>query len=107
MTIERSLDVPSDPHELKDYLQSLSNDPSVNRLVEIGNLRYDRAMHYVLGDELDKKLSRDAPNAFRAGMPGISSLSELAKQLDVGRWKLMVGQHILHLEVRTRLSCWW
>ena len=40
-------------------------------------------------------------NVFTAGMPGALSLKELEREVDLGRWKLKLGQRLVNLEVKS------
>ena len=58
------------------------------------------AAEYISGPELDaNEKSKQCSTVFQANMPGAMSLAEVENQIDLGRWKLMIGQRLVNLEV--------
>ena len=102
MTLERLLNIPSDHEDLKRYLNASEDNKALSQRLEVENVRYDKAIEYLLGNRPDKTISRKVSNAFQAGMPGVLSRSELIKIVNLGQWRLRIGKRILHLEVRSK-----
>lgn len=101
MTIERLLKLPSDPNELQELLQSPSETANFMKKIEIGNVRYEHALHYVNGTNSKPAGLTKHANVFEAGTPGVLSLAELDNSIELGQWKVRVGSETAALEVRT------
>ncbi|KAL9640229.1 MAG: hypothetical protein Q9164_000416 [Protoblastenia rupestris] len=101
MALERRLALPANREDMYRILQSSS--PAATRLnekLEIGNVKYERALDYVNGAGLDPEPSilPNSTNVFEAGTPGAMSLVEVESNIDLGRWGLVIGDEVVSLE---------
>ena len=99
MSIERSLGVL--PDSLSTFLQSdavVSSDFS--RELAIGPRGFQYFFEYINGPNESDSIERPE-SAFDAGMPGAMAIEELEHQVDLGRWKLKIGNMIVPVEVST------
>lgn len=106
MTIERLLDLPAHPDvvSLVSHPSSQSNSRFYNE-IHIGNVKYPKAIEYLKGpeQEADSHLDEHRPyNVFEAGTPGAMSLDEMAREIDLGQWRLDVRDRIVRLKVMIR-----
>ncbi|MCJ1274838.1 Arginyl-tRNA--protein transferase 1 [Puttea exsequens] len=96
MSIERSLGVL--PDSLSTFLQSdavVSSDFS--RELAIGPRGFQYFFEYINGPNESDSIERPE-SAFDAGMPGAMAIEELEHQVDLGRWKLKIGNMIVPVE---------
>ena len=106
MALERRLALPANREDIHRILQSsLSATTRLNEKLEIGNVKYERALDYVNGAGLDPEPSilPNSINVFEAGTPGAMSLVEVESNIDLGRWGLVIGDEVVSLEVRSNL----
>ena len=65
--------------------------------LQMGNVKYDRAIDYVEGNE-----DSEAPapvTVFQSGMPGAMSIEELETDLNLGEWLISIGDQVVMCEV--------
>ena len=99
MSLERALGIPSETpiNSIKlnttvafNIQESLRNSPEESK----------SAVEYIYGPEVDaNEKSKQCSTVFQAKTPGAMSLAEVENQIDLGRWKLMIGQRLVNLEV--------
>ena len=68
----------------------------------MGPNKFKLALAYVnVQDQNQDAEGKEAMDVFHAGTPGALSLEELEEQIDLGQWKLKLGQRIVKLQVKT------
>ena len=84
---------------IERYLKS----PSFQQKCDMGAVKYKLALDYMNGSDesgdFDKR--RGETNVFQAGMPGAMTITEIQETMNLGHWKLMIGNRIVLLEVGT------
>ena len=71
----------------------------------MGPNKFKLALAYINGPDPERNpRAKDATNVFHAGTPGTLSLKELEETVDLGQWKLKLGQSLVKLEVK-EASC--
>ena len=84
---------------IERYLKSLS----FQQKLDMGPVKYKFAFDYMNGSDesgdFDKR--RGETNVFQAGMPGAMTITEVQETMNLGHWKLMIGDRIVLLEVGT------
>ena len=84
---------------IERYLKS----PSFQQKLDMGPVKYKFALNYMNGSDesgdFDKR--RGETNVFQAGMPGAMTITEIQETMNLGHWKLMIGDRIVLLEVGT------
>ena len=105
MAVEHALEVP--PNSLTTFLQSdLATASSFQSELNMGPKNFKLAIEYINGPDPERNPgAKDATNVFHAGTPGTLSLEELEETVDLGQWRLKLGQSLLKLEVE-KASCW-
>ena len=98
MAVERALEVPS--NSLSTFLQSdRATASSFFKELAMGANNFKVALGYINGqDKEHESKGKEASNVFDAGTPGALSLEELEDQIDLGRWKVKLKQHLVKLE---------
>ena len=98
MDIEKALNIP--PSSLTTFLQSdLATASNFHRELSMGPKKFNLALEYIHGPEQSSRAD-DATDVFHAGMPGTLSLEELEETVDLGQWRLKLGQSLFKLEVK-------
>lgn len=105
MAVEQALEVP--PSSLTTFLQSdLATASNFQSELNMGPNKFKLALEYINGPDPERNpRAKDAANVFHAGTPGTLSLEELEEIVDLGQWRLKLGQSLVKLEVE-RSSCW-
>ena len=105
MAVEQELEVP--PSSLSTFLQSdLATASNFQSELNMGPNKFKLALEYINGPDPERNSkAKDATNVFDAGTPGTLSLEELEETVDLGQWRLKLGQSLVKLEVETA-SCW-
>ena len=79
------------------YLKS----PSFQQKLDMGPVSYKLALTYMNGsvesDSFDK--GRGEMTVFQAGMPGAMTIREVEDIIDLGHWRLKIGERIVLLQV--------
>jgi len=101
MSLERKLQLPSDPSKLSTLLQSSSPNSPLHKSIEIGNVKYNQALEYAKGSPDPDSGAIEVENVFDAGMPGAMSIEELESKVDLGSWGVRLRDGIFQLKVRT------
>lgn len=99
MAVEQALEV--SPNSLTTFLQSDQATASdFRKELDMGPNRFVFAIEYINGfdHEQDSK-AKDVTDVFHARTPGALSLEELGKTVDLGQWRLKLGQSLVSLEV--------
>ena len=99
MTLERSLKLPATSEETEMLLHSSEPPTVLNDKLEIGNLRYSKAIDYAQGRDSKSPAHSDVSNVFKAGTPGVMSRAEVEDRVNLGQWRFSVGNQIVRLEV--------
>lgn len=99
MILELALDVP--PDSLTTFLQSDRATASDFRTeVNMGPEIFKEAYQYMNGHDYEQNSrAKEALDVFHAGTPGALSLEDLAQNVDLGQWRLKLGQRLVKLEV--------
>ena len=82
---------------IERYLKS----PSFQQKLDVGPVRYKFALDYLNGshESGDSNRRRGKTNAFQAGMPGAMTITEIQETMNLGHWRLEIGDRIVLLEV--------
>ena len=82
---------------IERYLKS----PNFQQKLDVGPVKYKFALEYLNGshESGDSNRRRGKSNAFQAGMPGAMTISEIQETMNLGNWRLEVGDRIVLLEV--------
>ena len=103
MALERTLGFSTNP--LAIFLQSdRATTSNFQEELNMGPSAFKLALEYI--DWQDQKQDPEGPegekttNVFTAGTPGALSLNDLEREVDLGQWKLKLGQRLVNLEVR-------
>ena len=105
LTLERALSLPtrfSDGNDSQE--QDLSADSRLQETIEIGNVKYTKAIEYVKGQSTEALGGGSASSVFEAGTPGAMTLREVESSIDLGLWNLAIGNNVVKLEVCKNLS---
>ena len=103
MAVEQALEVP--PSSLTTFLQSdLATASNFQSELNMGPKKFKLALEYINGPDPEQN-PKDATNVFQASTPGTLSLEELEEAVDLGQWRLKLGQSLVKLEVE-KASCW-
>ena len=88
---------------IERYLQS----PHFQRKLDSEFIKYEKALRYINGSNDGDNLNapEDPKTVFEAGMPGALTLEEVREKIDLDHWKVMIGDRIVELEVRTQGTC--
>lgn len=99
MAVEQALEVP--PNSLTTFLQSDQvNASDFRKELDMGLNRFVFAIEYINGSDHEQgSRAKDAMDVFHAGTPGALSLEELEETVDLGQWRLKLGQSLIRLEV--------
>lgn len=100
MEIERALELPASSEQLEETLKIPSIASRLDREIEIGNVKYDKALEYVKQQDPRTSGINSSSTVFEAGMPGVMPLSELGEKVDLGSWKLAVKDRVYEVQVR-------
>ena len=101
MTLERALKLPASlPDAATLEEQPSLHDPRLEEKLEVGNVKYAKAIEYVNGQPSMPLEGGIASNVFEAGTPGALSLQELENSINLGVWNLAIGDSVVSLEVR-------
>ena len=66
----------------------------------MGRNKFNFALDYINGQDHEKTFEGEkASNGFHA-MPGALSLEEVVEKIDLGKWRLKLGQRVVRLEVK-------
>ncbi len=65
----------------------------------MGPDKFRLAFGYINGYDQEQK---EASDVFHAGTPGALSLDKLEEKIDLGQWRLKLGQRLVKLEVNMR-----
>lgn len=98
MAIERALEVSS--NSLTVFLQSdRATTSSFRKELNMGPNEFKLAFSYINGqDQEQDSEGKEASNVFHAGTPGALSLEELGAKVELGQWKIKLGQRLVKLE---------
>lgn len=107
MEIEKALGLPASSEQLEEALTLPSIASRLDRKIEIGNVKYDKALDYVKQQDPRTSVINSGSTVFEAGTPGVMPLSELGQKVDLGTWKLAVKDSVYEVQVRACpiLSC--
>ena len=105
MAVEQALEVPLS--SLTTFLQSdLATASNFQTELNMGPKKFKLALAYINGPDPERNpTAKDATNVFQAGTPGTLSLEKLEETIDLGQWRLKLGQSLVKLEVK-KASCW-
>ena len=100
MAVEQALEVPQ--NSLTTFLQSdLATASNFQSELNMGLNKFKLAIGYINGPDPERNPgAKDATNVFHAGTPGTLSLEELEETVDLGQWRLKLGQSLVKLEVK-------
>ena len=86
---------------IERYLKS----PTFQQKLDMGPVKYKFALDYMNGSDESGDLNqrRGEANVFEAGMPGVMTITEIQETMNLGHWRLMIGDRIVLLEVGTHL----
>ncbi|KAL9104188.1 MAG: hypothetical protein Q9163_000840 [Psora crenata] len=101
MALERILSLPANPADVEEF--SKSSAAATSRLdgkLEMGNVKYEKALEYVNGGVLDPEPSGlpNSTNVFEVGTPGVMSLAEVKGSIKLGEWGLSIWHKVVNLE---------
>lgn len=84
---------------IERYLKS----PSFQQKLDMGPVKYKFALDYMNGSDESGNFDRrrGETTVFQAGMPGAMTITEIQETMNLGHWKLMIGDRIVLLEVGT------
>ena len=84
---------------IERYLKS----PSFQQKLDMGPVEYKFALDYINpSDESgDFNEERGETNVFQVAMPGATTITEIQETMNLGHWRLMIGDRIVLLEVGT------
>ena len=99
MAIERSLGLPPDFENLKATLKDPVISSRLNDRIEIGNVRYTKALDYVNGQTLALPFTTIGSSIFEIGLPGALSLDEVLESVPLHEWKVSIGGVPYELQV--------
>lgn len=101
MAMERALEISS--NSLTVFLQSdRATTSTFRKELNMGPNDFKLALGYISGqDQEQDSKGREASDVFHAGTPGALSLEELEAKVDLGQWKIKLGQRLVKLEVNT------
>lgn len=101
MAVERELEL--SPSSLTTFLQSHQATASnFQKEMNMGPKKFKLALEYVnWQDQEHNSKAKAASNVFQAGTPGALSIEELEEKVDLGQWKLKLGQRLVRLAVKT------
>lgn len=99
MAVEQALEV--SPNSLATFLQSdQATASNFRKELDMGPNGFVFALNYINGSNQEQgSRAKDATDVFHAGTPGALSLEELKETVDLGRWRLKLGQSLVRLEV--------
>lgn len=100
MTLERLLKLPATSEETEKLLHSSEAPAQINEKLEIGNLKYSKAVEYINGQSLKSSAPSDVSGAFEAGTPGVMSPEEVESRFNLGQWRFAIRDQVVSLEVR-------
>ena len=75
----------------------------------MGPSAFKLALEYIDWEEQNQDSEGEkTTDVFTAGTPGALSLKDLEREVDLGQWKLKLGQRLVNLEVKSTsyLSTW-
>ena len=101
LAIERALKISS--NSLTSFLQSdRATTSNFGEELNMGPSKFKLAVEYAIGqDRKQDSEGKEATDCFHAGTPGALSLEEVEEKIDLGQWKLKLGQRLVKLEVKT------
>ena len=99
MAIECALNIPATSLNAEDTQQLLRDNPRFGEKIDLGNVKYEQGLEYVVGGDNEKTRQYNALNVFEAGTPGALSLQEVENSISLGLWKIALGDKVVHLEV--------
>lgn len=101
MAVERALELSL--NSPTTFLQSdRATASKFGEELNMGPNKFKLALAYVnVQDQNQDAEGKEAMDVFHAGTPGALSLEELEEQIDLGQWKLKLGQRIVKLQVKT------
>ena len=101
MDLERALG--PGPSSLSTFLQSdRATGSDFQQELGMGHFDFISAFEYIRGSDLDRDVecTKDIATVFQACAPGALSLEQVEQDIDLGQWKLRIGDMIVCLEVR-------
>ena len=100
MALEQALEVP--PNSLLPFLQSdQATASNFRKELNMGPKKFKLALGYIIGQDHEQNpKGKEASDVFQAGTPGALSLEELEEHVDLGQWRLRLGQRLVKLEVK-------
>ena len=104
MAVEQALEVP--PSSLTTFLQSdLATASNFQSELNMGPNKFKLALGYINEPDPERNpRAKEATNVFHADTPGTLSLEELEETIDLGQWRLKLGQSLVKLQVK-KASC--
>ncbi|CAF9910945.1 MAG: Arginyl-tRNA--protein transferase 1 [Alectoria fallacina] len=98
LAIERALKISS--NSLTSFLQSdRATTSNFGEELNMGPSKFKLAVEYAIGqDRKQDSEGKEATDCFHAGTPGALSLEEVEEKIDLGQWKLKLGQRLVKLE---------
>ena len=101
MALERTLGFSANP--LAIFLQSdRVTTSNFQEELNMGPSAFKLALEYIdWQDQKQDPKGEKTTNVFTAGTPGALSLKDLEREVDLGRWKLKLGQRLVDLEVKS------
>ena len=82
---------------IERYLKS----PNFQQKLDMGPVKYKFALEYLneSRESGETNRRRGKTNAFQAGMPGAMTIAELQETMNLGHWRVEIGDRIVLLEV--------
>ena len=101
MAVERVLEV--SPCSLTTFLQSdRATASSFPKELGMGPHRFKLALGYINGQDQEQHSEEDeVSSVFQAGTPGALSSEQLEDRIELGQWRVKLGQRLVKLAVRT------
>ena len=101
MAVERALELSSNTPTT--FLQSdRATTSNFDEELNMGPSQFKHALAYINGqDQNQDSKGKEVTDVFHANTPGALSLEELEEKIDLGQWKIKLGQRLVKLEVKT------
>ena len=100
MGLERELRL--DPIPCSAFLQSdRATSTNFHEELIMGPIKFRLVFDYFnsQGQGLEDEAVKDAATVFEAGTPGVMTFRELAEEVDLGQWKLLIGGRVVRMNV--------
>ena len=101
MALERTLGISTS--SLAIFLQSdRATTSNFQEELNMGPSAFKLALEYIdWQDQKQDSKGEKTSDVFTAGTPGALSLKDLEKNVDLGQWRLKLGQRLVNLEVKS------